>query len=451
MGVRFRSALVAVLVVAVGLLAGALALVALLRAELTDDVRDSARTRARQVASVIDSGRGVPSLTVAQSEEEFVQVLDAGGAVVAASPNAAGLPALARPGTEGESRVRTPLDEDEFLVVAERAQGPGTHDARRTVVAGRALNAVAETTSIVTGLLAVGLPLLLLLAFGATWAALGRVLAPVARIQAEVEAISSAALHRRVPLPRGRDEIARLAATMNRMLERLESAQKAQRRFVSDASHELRSPVTAVRQHAEVALAHPGRTTAEELAATVLTEDLRLQRLVEDLLLLARADEDALRPRLRETDLDDLVLEEVRRLRDAHPALGIRAAEVTPVRLTADAQALRRVLRNLGDNAARYARSRVEFALGTDEAGRAVVRVEDDGPGVPEAERERIFARFVRLDDARVRPGEPGGGSGLGLAIVAELVTAHGGIATVSASPLGGACFEVALPRTAAM
>lgn len=445
MGVRFRSTLAAVLVVAVGLVAGAVALIALLRAELTDDVRQASRTRAEQVAEVIESGRGVPSLAVAENDEQFIQVLDETGAVVAGSANVEELPALARPEPGGEATVGTPLDEDSFLVVAVAADAP---DGRKTVLVGRALIAVAEATDIVTRLLVVGLPLLLLLAGGATWMAVGRALAPVTAVRAEVEAISSAELHRRVPLPRGRDEIARLAATMNHMLERLERSQDAQRRFVSDASHELRSPVASIRQHAEVALAHPDRTTPEELAETVLAEDLRIQRLVDDLLLLARADEDALRPQLRPVDVDDLVLAEARRLRTEGPhRLHVHTTGVSAARMDADAQTLRRVLRNLGDNAARHACSRVAFDLVQDDDGRIVLGVDDDGPGVPSAERDRVFERFVRLDDARTRAAG-GGGSGLGLAIVAELVAAHGGSVTASEGTLGGARFEIVFPAT---
>ncbi|MEV0323169.1 HAMP domain-containing sensor histidine kinase [Streptomyces sp. NPDC050658] len=442
-GVRVRSTAAAVLVVAVGLIAGAVALVALLQAELTDDVRQAARARATQVAAVIESGRGVPSLAVAERDEQFIQVLDASGAVVAASENVAERPALARPDGDGESTVTTPLDEDEFLVVAVVADGP---DGERTVLVGRALIAVAESTQIVTRLLLVGLPLLLVMAAAATWMAVGRALAPVSAMRAEVEEISSAQLHRRVPLPRGRDEISALAATMNRMLDRLERSQTAQRRFISDASHELRSPVASIRQHAEVALRYPGRTDQERFATTVLAENLRIQRLVDDLLLLARADEDALSPRVQPVDLDDLVIEEARRLRSTTTGLRISTAGVSAVRLDGDAQGLRRVLRNLVDNAARHARSRVAFDLAELPGGRIVLGVEDDGPGVPAADRERVFERFVRLDDARSRPVRDAGGSGLGLAIVAELVAVHGGAVTVSQGELGGARFEVSFP-----
>ncbi|MFF0557637.1 sensor histidine kinase [Streptomyces sp. NPDC004266] len=449
MGVRFWSAVAAVLVVAVGLIAGAVALIGLLRAELTDDVRQAVRGRAEQVAAVIESGRGVPSLTVGDQDEQFVQVLDARGDVIAASPNVEDLPALADPRQGSESTLSTPLDEDRFLVVAVTAGAPG---GDRTVLAGQTLIGVDESTRIVTRLLVTGLPLLMLVVAGATWMAVGRALAPVAAIRSEVEAISAAELHRRVPLPPGRDEIARLAATMNRMLDRLERAQSAQRRFISDASHELRSPVASIRQHAEVALAHPDRLTSERLARTVLSEDLRIQRLVDDLLLLARADEEALRPRLRPVDLDDLVLDEVRRLRRAAPGLRIGTAGVSAVRRPADPRGLARVVRNLGDNAAGHARSEVAFDLVEQPDGRVVLGVEDDGPGVPPADRERVFERFVRLDEARSRrPGDgdgadDAGGSGLGLAIVAELVAAHGGTATVTDGRLGGARFEVTLP-----
>ena len=232
---------------------------------------------------------------------------------------------------------------------------------------------------------------------------------------------------------------------MNRMLGRLEQAQVRQRRLVSDASHELRSPVAAIRQHAEVALAYPDRTTVGELAGTVLAEDLRLQRLAEDLLLLTRADEHTLALRRRPVDLDDLVFEEARRLRAA-TGLRVDTTAVSAGRVDGDAAGLRRVLRNLGDNAARHTAGRLALSL-AERDGLVLLGVEDDGPGIPEADRERVFERFVRLDDARARDD---GGSGLGLAIVAELVAAHGGTVSIDASSLGGARVEVVLPRPAA-
>jgi signal transduction histidine kinase len=438
--VRVRSTAVTVLVVAVALIVGALALVAALRTTLTDEVREDAGERAGRVAAQLADGGGPPDeLPVGVPDEELVQILDERGRVVASSDNVAGRPAVA-PLAPGESeQLPSPLeeDDDEFVVVA-----AGTPDGRYTVLVGHALVEVLESTQLVIRLLAIGLSALLVLVALVTWKGVGRALAPVERVRGEVDEISAAELHRRVPEPPGGDEITRLAATMNRMLARLEAAQRSQRRFISDASHELRSPVASIRQHAEVALAHPGRTTLADLASTVLAEDVRMQRLVEDLLLLARADERRLRLRRAPVDLDDLVLAEARRLR-ATTALRIDTSAVSAGRVDGEEAALARLLRNLCDNAAHFARARVAFTLG--ERGETVLlRVEDDGPGIPEGERERVRERFVRLDDARSRDE---GGSGLGLAIVSELVAAHGGTLTITDSPaLGGARVEVALP-----
>jgi signal transduction histidine kinase len=450
--VRVRCTVAAVVVVGVAMAAGALVLVAVLHDTLTREVRTAAQLRAQDVATVLASdptgsgaaGRG--SLAVDDADELLIQVLDEGGRVVGASPNVEGLPAVARPRAGGSAEVQVPgrvggEEDGEFLAVAAAADTPA---GRRTVVAARSTEAVSEAVAAVTGLLVVGLPLLLVVVAATTWMLVGRALAPVEAMRAEVDAISAAALHRRVPDPPADDEIGRLARTMNRMLARLEQAQLRQRRLVADASHELRSPVAVIRQHAEVALAHPDRTTTTGLAETVLAEDLRLQRLAEDLLLLTRADEHSLALRRRPVDLDDLVIDEARRLRAA-TGLRVDTTAVSAGRVDGDAAGLRRVLRNLGDNAARHAAGQLALAVAEDD-GQVVLAVDDDGPGIPEADRERVFERFVRLDDARARDD---GGSGLGLAIVAELVAAHGGTVAAAPSPLGGARLRVTLPRLA--
>jgi signal transduction histidine kinase len=453
--VRVRTTLAAVVVVGLALAAGGLVLVAVLRESLTHDLRTAALLRGQDVAAVLGSGgagSGSPGLgtgrvgplAVGEADELFIQVLDEGERVVAASPNVAGLPAVARLRPGESASVRAPVggtveEDGEFLAVA---TGADTTTGRRTVVVGRSTETVSEATATLAELLAVGLPLLLAVVAVTTWVVVGRALAPVEAIRTEVDAISAAALHRRVPDPPADDEIGRLARTMNRMLARLDQAQTRQRRLISDASHELRSPVAAIRQHAEVALAHPGRTTAGELAATVLAEDLRLQRLTEDLLLLTRADEHTLALRRRPVDLDDLVFDEARRLRDA-TGLRVDTTAVSAGRVHGDPAALRRLVRNLADNAARHAGGRLAFSL-AERDGLVLLEVDDDGPGIPEADRQRVFERFVRLDGARARDD---GGSGLGLAIVAELVAAHGGTVAIASSPLGGARVEVTLPR----
>jgi signal transduction histidine kinase len=443
--VRITAA--AVVVVGVAMVVGAVLLVSVLRETLTREVRAAARLRGQDVAAVLAAnGAGPGPLAVDDAEELLIQVLDEGGRVVAASPGAGGLAPVARlrPGESAEVEVPAggPVEEGgEFLAVA---TGADTPQGRRTVVVVRSTETVTEATAAVSGLLAIGLPLLLMVVGTTTWILVGRALAPVEAIRAEVDAISGDALHRRVPDPPTGDEIGRLARTMNRMLGRLEQAQARQRRLVADASHELRSPVATIRQHAEVALAHPDRTTTAELAATVLAEDLRLQRLAEDLLLLTRADEHTLALRRRPVDLDDLVFDEARRVRGAS-GLRVDTTAVSAGRVDGDPAGLRRVLRNLGDNAARAAGGHLAFSVAEDD-GVVRLTVDDDGQGIPEADRERVFERFVRLDDARARDD---GGSGLGLAIVAELITAHGGTVAITSSPLGGARVEVTLPRLA--
>jgi signal transduction histidine kinase len=437
--VRVRTTVAAVVVVGLAMAVGAVVLIGVLRNTLTREVQAAARLRGQDVAAVLATGGGTGALAVDDGEELLIQVLDAGGRVVRSSANAVGLPPVARLSPGESAEVERPGPDGESLAVAVAADTPEGH---RTVVVVRSAETVTEATAAVGGLLAVGLPLLLVVVAATTWTVVGRTLAPVEAIRAEVDAISAAALHRRVPDPPADDEIGRLARTMNRMLGRLEQAQVRQRRLVSDASHELRSPVATIRQHAEVALAHPDRTTTAELAATVLAEDLRLQRLAEDLLLLTRADEHTLTLRRRPVDLDDLVFDEARRLREA-TRLRVDTTAVSAGRVDGDAAGLRRVLRNLGDNAARHARGRLAFSV-AERDGTVRLGVDDDGPGIPAAERERVFERFVRLDDARDRDA---GGSGLGLAIVAELAAAHGGTVSVASSPLGGARVEVTLPR----
>lgn len=434
--VRAGTTAVATVLVAGALVAGAMMLLLVLRSTLIDEVKDAAETQALEVAHQLDAGQS-PTLEVAGSDEQLIQVLGPDGSVVASSRTVAGEAPVARLRPGESAQILTPLDDEDFLAVAQGAQ---SRDGPRTVLVARALFGVFETTAMITGLLLVGLPLLLLVVAVTTWVMVGRVLAPVEAIRREVDEISAADLHRRVPQPRTSDEIGRLAATMNQMLARLESARDTQRRFVSDASHELRSPITTIRQHAEIALAYPDRTSTAELADVVLVEELRIQRLVEDLLLLARADEHVPLPRAP-VDLDDLAFEEAWRLRFSN-SWEVDTSAVEAARVHGDVDALRRVLRNLGENAARHAGARIDITL-ADRGKVVVLTVGDDGPGIPEAELQRVLKRFVRLDESRSRDD---GGSGLGLAIVDEVVRAHGGSVSISRSPLGGACVEVSIP-----
>ena len=443
--IRVRTTAAAVLVVGATLVVAAIAMVALLERSLTASALTSARIQAEAIVGELDAGVPPDELVLGTpgGDEEYVQVLRSDGTVEAASPNVAGRDAIVTlsGGQSDELPPRSPPDvepfDDPFIVTASSTAG----SPPLTVVVGRNLEPVQEASSQLQRILAIAMPLLLVVVGTVTWLVVGRALRPVEAIRAEVDAISGRDLDRRVPDPPGDDEIARLAATMNRMLERLESSRLRERRFVSDVSHELRSPVAAIRQHAEVARSHPDETTLGELADVVLEEDARLQRLVEDLLLLTRLDEGTLARPTASVDVDDLVLDEASRLRSA-TELRIDATHVSSGRVVGDRDQLERLVRNLSENAARHARAEVRLSIGELD-GHVVLGVEDDGAGIEPSDRERIFGRFVRLDEARDRDS---GGSGLGLAIVREVAEFHGGSVRVLDSELGGIRFEIRLP-----
>jgi signal transduction histidine kinase len=227
---------------------------------------------------------------------------------------------------------------------------------------------------------------------------------------------------------------------MNEMLDRLEDARDRQANFVSDASHELRTPLAVIRTELEVALRSEGTDHWREVATDVLDEDLRMQRLVDDLLFIAKHEGLADRHERFLVDVDDLVLAELRRGSFARP---VDASDVSAGQVRGNPDHLARVIRNLLENADRHAHSRVAVHV-TSADGLVTLDVDDDGPGVPEADRELVFERFGRSDTARSRAT---GGAGLGLAIVNEIVTELDGQVTVSRSPwLGGARFTVSLP-----
>lgn len=437
--------------------AGAL-LVLLLQRSLIAGAGDAAEARAADAAvalarddEVDDDGDGedggTTSALLQSSDGSLVQVL-AGGRVVDASPGAPrDVPMTdlrAGPGQVRTSRGALPRragaggpDTEDVVLVARGVRDGAGRDL--VVVVARPLGPVEDSVEALRTLLLVGVPLLVLLVGGVTFVAAGRALRPVEAIRRRAERIGPAALEQRVPVPAARDEVGRLARTMNSMLERLQAAATAQRRFVSDASHELRSPLATVRTSLEVAQAHPAGTDWSALTTVLLEETARVQALVEDLLLLARADERGLQLRPCEVDLDDLVAKEADRLRRA----GVQVVlDVHPVRVDADPARLSRVLRNLGDNAARHRRTRVELRLVRD-GDRALLEVADDGPGIPAAERERVFERFVRLDDSRTRHA---GGTGLGLPIVRQLVQAHGGTVEILDRGGVGTTVRLALP-----
>lgn len=300
---------------------------------------------------------------------------------------------------------------------------------------------VTRSVDKIRSVLWVTMPLLVLSAAVATWLLTGLALAPVRRMSRRVSVISGGTLHERVPVPGTSDEIEELGATMNGMLDRLEADDQRLRQFISDASHELRSPVAVLRSEAEVALRSAEHADPTELAQGVLGESLRLERIVADLLVLARGDESRTAMNSTAIDLDDIVLAEAaRRRRVTVDASGVSAGRVLGTR-----EGCERVLVHLLDNAARHAQREVAVALHA-EAGSVTLTVDDDGPGIPTADRDRVFERFTRLEEARTRDT---GGAGLGLAVVAATVSAMGGEISIGDAPLGGARFVVVWPAAA--
>ncbi|SCK55180.1 cell wall metabolism sensor histidine kinase WalK [Streptomyces sp. WMMB 322] len=466
--VRTRAALGATLVVAVALVAAGIAVVGVLRDGLAGNARLQAEATAREVAAQVShvdaSAIGEDVDGIDSDADEPVQVVGPRGKVLGAGETLRGKGPVAdfnRPGpagdwgerdddgdedgddggTDSDSEVKTlslPTDDDgsaeaDFTVAG--VQGSTRDGTPVTVYAGASLKDQQEAVSSVTQAMLIGLPLLLLVVGGVTWLVTRRALRPVESIRSEMAGImASADLSRRVPEPHARDEVARLARTTNDTLAALEASVERQRRFVADVSHELRSPIASLRTQLEVGAAHPDLLDLDG----AVQDTVRLQQLATDLLLLARLDAGE-RPGKARVALGALVREEVAQHRGPHP---VRLGEMAVTEVTGSRAQLARVVINLLQNAQRHAASLVDVSVreSRDAAGRWVeLEVGDDGPGVPEDERERIFERFVRLDDARSRDE---GGAGLGLAIARDVATRHGGTLTVTE----GSRFVLRLP-----
>ena len=436
--VRVRTTLGATAVLGLSLIIASVALVTFVRRSLTEDVRTAARLEAVSHQRSLVGDVSPDALTNSNGDDGYVQILDRSGGVIASTDNMTDAPPPpASAWTEDGTHVDVPFDDDPFLAVGAKSSNG------RVAVVGRSLDNVVESSSTLTGMLLIGIPLLLVFAGTVAWRWVGKALSPVEAIRSQVERISMEDLHRRVPSASPADEIGRLATTMNRMLGRLEEGRARQRRFVSDASHELRSPIAIIRQHAEVARAHPESTSTQDLADLVLSENARLQSLVEDLLLLARMDEDGSRQVKDPVDLDDIVLVHMARIRAANGRVA-DSSGISAGRVMGDRRQLDRMVANLVDNALRHSKNEIAVSL-SERDGEVVLTVDDDGAGIPPADRQRIFERFVRLDEARDRDS---GGAGVGLAIVAEVALNHGGVARATESPLGGSRFEVRMPRS---
>lgn len=445
-GIRQRLTVGAVALMGLVLALGVVFLTNLLNFALTRQLASAVQDEAAVVAQSISGGGPEEILEVEFTDTYVVQLLGTGGDLIHTSPPSADAapisslrPAVGEQLSEGESWWWLPWNDGPPRLVVARGVVHGGQ--QYVVLVGASQVPQHSTVSTMALVLVASAPFLLAGVALATWWLVGLTLRPVDGIRAGVERISSANLQDRVPVPSTHDEIQALATTMNDMLDRLEDAQDSQRRFVADASHELRSPLSSLTGALEIAEQEDDPRTWRELSPVMRSETSRLRELVQGMLLLSRADDRGVPLTVQDTDLDDLVNDEVVRLR-ATTGLSVRT-HIVAARVEGDRDKLSQVLRNLADNAARHARSTVSFSVRGD-GHWAVVSVGDDGLGIPEADRQRIFGRFVRLDGSRTRDT---GGSGLGLAIVQEIVHAHQGSVEVGTSEeLGGAEVRVRLP-----
>ena len=436
-GIATRSAAVSATVVLVALTIAAAGLLTLLEGSLLSGVDDAARARVTEIVAALQKNPPAAlddNLLATNQRISAIQILNDQNHVVKHSSGASTSPLGTAGTTAGPA---SPPVADGMRITGESAM---TRNGRYVVLVGGATDAAFDSVKTVGLLLAVTAPLVMGETALVSYLLTKRSLSSVDAIRSRVAEISTSDLSERVPVPPSGDEIASLAVTMNEMLDRIERGHLAQRQFVGDASHELRSPLTTILSALEVVEAHPHLLDHALISGTLLPEADRMKILVEDLLLLARADEATLMPRRDVVHLDQLVDDETARIRNAS-ALDVRT-DIGPTMLIGDGSGLSRMLRNLLDNAARHAHTQVEV-IAYERAGQTVVEVADDGQGIPAADRKRVFDRFVRLETDRSRRS---GGTGLGLAIVAEIVAAHDGTVAVSEREGGGALVRVVLP-----
>ncbi len=406
---RARLTLITSAGLALALAAAAVLLVNALRVSLIRGLDDSARQGALEVAALIDQNRLPDPVPVAPGTIT-IQVLDAQGRITDVSPGGDRLVPMLPPGQAaatartGQARMLPgpPLGLPSLLrVVAVAASG------HQVVIAAVSYAQAGDSLATLAKALIIGTPLLFGLLALAIWLVTGYTLRPIAALRRGAAEVTQTGVPQDLPVPPARDEVRSLAVTLNDMLSRLAEAQQRQRDLVSDTAHELRSPIASIRAQLEVALDHPDGLDWPETARDVHADTLRLARLTEDLLLLARLDGQQLRR--KPTDLSAVCESVVARYATAR--VPVRAEATAPIPgpcvVAGDPDALSRLLVNLLDNAVRHAASQVCVSVRGDD-GWAVLTVSDDGPGIPAEDAERAFGRFSRLEGARSRAGEDG-------------------------------------------
>ncbi|MGO4258218.1 ATP-binding protein [Marmoricola sp. RAF53] len=440
---RQKATLIGTAVSAAVLVAGAFLLVTTLENHLVSSTDQLSRSRVQDLLDLAGGG-DVPAVLVNIDDNGMAQVVDARGAVLGASANVTGRPAVSRR-TSASPAMRTLTGPDDrereryrvWYRTASTPRGPVT------AYVGNSLESAHEASATLRRALWVAVPLAVAAMGLLIWILLGRALGRLDRIRAEVDLISDTNLHVRVRDDGVADEVGRLAATMNAMLARLDDAAQRQRAFVADVSHDLQSPLAAQRVAVEVALEHADRVDTDVLRHEVLGATSEMESMVADLLELAAVDagvEAAAEP----LDLDHVVHEEAARSRAATSVV-LDTANLSPAAAFANPGDVRRIVRNLLDNAVRHARGRVVLRVDQDQAW-SWVDVIDDGPGIPDEEAGLVFERFYRADPARRRGTGTGTGTGLGLPIARGLARRAGGdIVLVPAA--SGTHVRLTLPR----
>lgn len=438
-GLRTRATLGGTAAFAALLAVGGVMLVLMLDSRLTDSSDQVDRARVVELLELASSGELPPVLRTTH-DNAMAQAVRPDGTVLAASANLAEAPAVADLPATSTPRVatfRAPDDSETETYRVWYASGEGP-DGPITVYVGSSLETIQEATSALRRTLVLGVPVAVLALGVVIWLVIGRVIARLDRIRAEVDLITATSLDRRVADDGAHDEVGLLARTMNAMLARLDESTTRQREFIADVSHDLQSPLTGQRTVLELAIATPGATNVQTVSREALHATTEMERLVGDLLVLASADAGGEAQPLP-FDLDELVLEEATRAR-AVTSIRIETHGVSAAPAYGVSGDIRRVVRNLLDNAVAHARSTVTL-IAYVEGSQSVVDVIDDGPGIAPEDRERVFDRFYRSDSARAH----GGGSGLGLAIAHSLAHRSSGSVVVR-DGLDGACLRLTLP-----
>jgi signal transduction histidine kinase len=429
---RARLTLIATALFSVAVISGAVLAIYLQRYALVRTLDAAAARNGREIAAQVRANPELKVVVPTSGGVTQIQVVDADDTVLAASPGADHVVPLLNRSQLAEARDGTRFDIDNpsggRLRVLVRRSGS------KTVIVATDLDRVDDSVRALTEVAAIGGPIAVVLMGLATYLVVALTLRPVAALRHGAADITAAGLaDQRLPVPRAQDEIYRLAVTLNAMLDRIDSATARQRTFIGDAAHELRSPLASLRLQLEVTQRIGPAADWPAFVDDITTDVSRLDRLVSDLLLLARLDETRGEVRREPVALDALVADVVGGY--SHARVPVRWADHRPAVVDGDPDGLRRVVVNLVDNAVRYAATEVQVSLTPAQLrrGRAVaLTVVDDGPGIPESERDRVFDRFYRTEESRSRES---GGTGLGLPIVRDLVRAHGGAIRLSARP----------------